>query len=335
MRNLDINSFKKALEKARGNNLIVFLFFLLVSCSLWLSMTLNRVYETNISVSVQVKNVPDGIELECADGISTSVVVRGDGTDLFGYIFDDGIVVAADYSEFSRKGGRLAMSANTIRGRVVEQLDPSLSLKDFVDDSLFAAVQRVTAIVPVKKNRLDLRVAKGCELVSVKYEPEEVLVTALIDEISEIKDVRTPVLVCDGLERDTVFEMTFLPGKYINVQPEKVKVLVGVSRYVNKVVAVPVEYVKFPSNVNLGFLPQDVNVVYEVLDADSGKVKPSDFSVQLQFDDYAYSVILGKRGDLEKRFEVSTNSPFVRKAKVVGVESSDTASFFNSVATAL
>ena len=318
---MDINSFKKAFEKAKGNNLIVFLFFLLVSCSLWLSLTLNRIYETDISVSVRVKNIPNSVSLEKEKDVATRVMVRGEGTDLFGYIFDDGVTVSVDYSEFIRRGGRLTIPTNLIRSRVIEQFAPSLSIKNFLTDTLVANIQRSTAVVPVRKNRLDLRVADGYELVSVKYEPEEVSITAFVDEIAGIKDVRTPAFVFDGIERDTVLEMTFLPGKYISVKPEKVLVSVGVSRYVGDAVSVPVEYVKFPSDINLGFMPQEVTVEYDVLEVNKDKVKPADFSVQLLFDDYAHSVVAGKPGDLEKRFVVTTASAFVRNVKVVGVES--------------
>lgn len=317
---MDINSFKQAFEKAKGNNLVVFLFFLLVSCSLWLSMTLNRVYETDVCVALHVKNMPEGVALEDEDGVSTQVVLSGEGTDLFGYLFDDVIEVDVNYADFYRRGGRLAMPAASIRSKVVEKLNPSLSLKSFLSDSVVAHVKRVTAVVPVKKNRLDLKMAKGCELVSIGYEPEKVTITALVDEVDDIKEVRTPVLECEDIQRDTVLELTFLPGRYIDVKPKKVLVKVDVSRYVKSTATVPVEYVKFPSDINLGFLPQDVEVAYEVLESDADKVRPVDFSVRLLYDDYAYSVVAATPGELEKKFTVTSASPFVRNAVVVGVE---------------
>ena len=322
---MDIDSLKRTFVKAKGNSLVVFLFFLLVSCSLWLSLTLNRIYETDISVSVQVENIPEGVALENDGEIAMRVVVRGEGTDLFGHFFNDGIGLSVDYASFVRSRGRLAMPVNAIRSKVIEQLGPSLTLKSFLVDSVTANVKRATAMVPVKQGRIDLRAAEGCEIVSVKYVPEEVRVTTLVDEATVVKEVRTPVLACDGLERDTVLEMTFLPGRYIDVYPERVQVRVGVSKYVNRAIAVPVEYVNFPSDVNLGFLPLDVNVVYEVLEVNENRVKADDFSVRLRFDDYAYSVIVGAAGDLEKKFAVSVTSPLVKNAKVVGVENVESA----------
>lgn len=323
---LDIDSLKKVFEKAKGNNLVVFLFFLLVSCSLWFTLTMKRIYETDISVSVRVENVPSAVKLENGGVIPAYVQVRGEGTDLFGYLFNDGIELTADYSEFSRKGGRLAIPSGMIRSRIVENLGAGLSFKSFQTDSLVAMVCRTSSLVPVKKNRLDLTVADGCELVSVEYTPSEVSVTAFVDEISSIKEVMTPALVCEGLDCDTVFELTFLPGRYISVKPEKVQVRVDVSRYVDRTLSVPVEYVKFPSEVDLGFLPQEVDVEFEALDAVADDIKATDFSVQLRFDDYAYSVILGNVGDFEKKFVVSTTSSSVRNAKVVGVEATSTVS---------
>ena len=327
---MDINSFKKALKKAKGNNLVVFLFFLLVSCSLWFSLTLNRIYETDISVSVRVENVPDGVLLEDGGEVPVRMVVRGEGTALFGYFFNDGMSMGVDYATFVRNGGNLAMPVNALRSMVVEALGPSLTLKSFLNDSVVVSLQRATAVVPVRKNRFDLRAAEGYEIVSVEYEPEEVRITAFVDELSAVRDVRTPVLVCNGLEADTVFEMPFLPGRFIDVRPASVQVSVSVSRYVERMVNVPVEYVKFPSDINLGFLPQDVDVVYEVLEINEEKVKPTDFAVRLHFDDYAHSVMLGEVGDLEGKFSVSADSDFVRNARVVGVEVADSSVLNNS-----
>ena len=136
-------------------------------------LTLNRVYETDISVSVRVENVPSGVKLENGGVIPAYVQVRGEGSDLFGYLFNDGIELTADYSEFNRNGGRLSLPSGMIRSRIVENLGAGLSFKSFQADSLVALVCRTTAVVPVKKNRLDLKVADGCELVTVEFKTKK------------------------------------------------------------------------------------------------------------------------------------------------------------------
>ena len=68
-------------------------------------------YETDISVSVNVKNLPQGVSLENDGCVPLRAMVRGEGTDLFGFIFKEGVDVAVDYSEMKRNGGRLSMSS--------------------------------------------------------------------------------------------------------------------------------------------------------------------------------------------------------------------------------
>ena len=286
-------------------------------------LTLNRVYETDISVSVLVTNVPADVALENGGYIPAEVAVSGEGTELIGYHFKDALMVSVDYSEFVRNGERLVMPASALRTQIVERLGSTLSLKGIVTDSLVAYVQRESAVVPVKKGNLELKPAPGYELIAVNYEPEEVRVTALIDEISDIKEISTPSLYCDGLAGDTILELTFLPGRYIDVSPERVQVHVDVAQYVNRVVSVPVEYVKFPSEINLDFLPRDVDVMYEVLDANEDKVRPSDFSVQLRFEDCSYSVMLRTVQVLEDKFTVSTSSSLVRNVSMKDIQSPD------------
>ena len=65
---------KDFFKKLKGNNLFPFLFFLLVSCCLWLLQVLNEDYETDIPFSVSILNVPEGIEL--VDGNEAEVLVR-------------------------------------------------------------------------------------------------------------------------------------------------------------------------------------------------------------------------------------------------------------------
>ena len=61
---------------------------------------MNRVYETNISVCVHIVNIPDGIRLVNGGEIEVLAHVKGDGTDLVGYIFDDRVDVEVDYADF-------------------------------------------------------------------------------------------------------------------------------------------------------------------------------------------------------------------------------------------
>ena len=305
---------KNIFKKVKGNRIFSFLFFLLVSCSLWLSLTLNRIYETNISVCVHIRNIPDGVRLEGGTCIEVPARIEGAGTDMFGYIFDDVVDVTVDYSCFVRDGGSLSMSVNSIRGQVNNALKSSLSLQGFAVDSLRAQVQRVSSKLPVVKDLRQLITPQDYELLSPKYSHDSVEVTAYVDVMPSISAVYTEPLVCNGLVGDSIFELRVLPGDYISVSPEVVKVNVSVSRYLERTLPVLVDYAEFPDESYLGLLPEKVTVKFEVLEINSDKVAPTDFTVRIWYEDFLRCIRSGGGfSALEKEVKVECASPYVRK----------------------
>ena len=77
---------------------------------------------------VHVRNIPAGVKLENGEQYEVNARVKGNGTDLFAYIFSDGLNVDVDYSKFVRNGGNLAMSLKTIRERVANILNTDLGI---------------------------------------------------------------------------------------------------------------------------------------------------------------------------------------------------------------
>ena len=92
-----------------------FLFFLLVSCCLWLLQVLNEDYETDIPFSVSINNVPDNIEL--VDGDEAEVLVRlsDRGTVLSRYKLGKTLSIAVDFSEFKHNGGTLSLPLSMLK----------------------------------------------------------------------------------------------------------------------------------------------------------------------------------------------------------------------------
>ena len=327
---MKVSFLKEAFKKVKGNKFFSFFFFILVSCSLWLSLTLNRVYETNISVRVYISDIPDAIKLVDGNVIELTARVKGSGTALFGYIFDDRVGVTVDYSDFVRRGGDLSMPVGVIRGQVEGALATSLSLLDFSSDSLNATVQRAAIKVPVVKSGWQIKAASGCKLVSVDCLPDSVVVTAFVDRLPLIDAVEVEPLLCDGLVRDSVYSLKVLPGMYTNVVPNKVNVCVKVSEYVEMTLPVAVAYEGFPNGVLKNLLPERLSVKFKVPEVYSSCVNSSNFSVVLLYEDYL-KFFSGSGGSaaLRNEFKVECNSPYVENVILLPPESSDFSFEFN------
>ena len=275
-------------------------------------MTLNRKYETNIPVTVYITNLPDNIKLEDYARAYTSARFKGNGTDLFGYLFGESVIVPVDYSLFTRNGGTVSLSTKNLESAIAKSVGQSLSLISFSTDSVSAQISRVTEPVQVLLDTSSLMTTNSCEILSVRLLPDKVEVTALIDEFSRIEGLWTEPLDSMILSADTVIELGLSPwASLLSVEPLTVKAEVDVVHYLTRRVAVPVEYVGFPQHLQLEMLPKSVIVTYEVLETNVAKVAPGEFSAKVNYDDYSQALKKGTRSICPN---VGISSSMVRKA---------------------
>ncbi|MBE6297865.1 MAG: hypothetical protein E7088_05180 [Bacteroidales bacterium] len=276
---------KEWLNRLKGSNILTFLFFVLVSCCMWLLQTLNEKYETDISFALVVENAPEGVEFEEGDNHRLSIVLRDYGTVLMGYLFDDNMRVEADYSEFSEENGRLVLPVSAIKSRVMSAVEPSTTIIQFVDDEIVLNIKR-----DVEKRNVavasDFALDNNCDLLSVEATPATVTVTALPGVLSSMDNISTVSLRGLTVSGDTVVRVALENREGVLVSPSSVDVKIAVSSVMSKVVRVPLELVNFPPMSTWTLVPVDVDISFDVAKADYDKVVPGDFKVILDYNDY-------------------------------------------------
>ena len=73
---------KNLLLGKKSHDFFVFLFFFVVSFGFWLLQTLNETFETEISVPLELKNVPDNVHITTGLPSQVNITVRERGTTL-------------------------------------------------------------------------------------------------------------------------------------------------------------------------------------------------------------------------------------------------------------
>lgn len=71
-----------------SRELLIFLFFLLLSGVFWLILTLNETYEREIKVTMQIKGVPKNVVLTSNETDTLRVTVRDKGWILVRYLYE-------------------------------------------------------------------------------------------------------------------------------------------------------------------------------------------------------------------------------------------------------
>lgn len=300
---------KDFFKKLKGNNLFPFLFFLLVSCCLWLLQVLNEDYETDIPFSVSILNVPEGIEL--VDGDEAEVLVRlsDRGTVLSRYKLGKSHSLVVDFSDFKHRGGTLSLPVSLLKKQIAAAIEGTTSVVQYHDDTLFVEVLQNRKLLPVKLNgKIDA--AEHFEIINVAIDPVEVMVSAMPDKLEKMEFVETDYIVKKYLKNDRTFQVNIVTDDFMSVEPSVVNVNVSVSPLKVKKVRVPVTQVNFPGPLFAMWLPNEVELSFEVSEVNYELIGPSDFTVHLDYKDIISNV--GGYAPLK----LVSKSPFVKNVAV-------------------
>ena len=275
---------KDLFKKLKGGNLLPFLFFLLVSCCLWLLQVLNEDYETDVPFTVSIQNLPDGIELVDEDDVEVLVRLSDRGTVLSKYKIGRSLPIAVNFSEFKHRGGTLSIPVSLLKKQISGMVEPTTSVVHYHDDTLYVRVVQSRKLLPVTLNgKIDA--AEHYEITDVTIDPVDVMVSAMPDELEKMESVETEYVVKKYLKNDRTFQVNVAVDDYMTVEPSVVNVKVSVSPLKIKKVRVPVVQVNFPVPLYAEWLPEEVEISFEVSEDKYEMVGPSDFTVHLDYND--------------------------------------------------
>lgn len=260
------------------------MFFLLVSCCLWLLQTLNDDYETDIAFGISVQGLPKSIELVDPDGIDVEVRLHDRGTVLAGYKMQSEEPIPVDFSNFKYSNGVLALPVSVLKNQVQTRLQSTTSIVRFVYDTLYLNVRQNQKLVPVHVNgRIDA--ADHYEIQGIEVVPSSVMVSATPDALEKMEFLNTEFIVKRFMKADKVLTAKVVSEGTMGVEPSEVKVHIRVAPLKVKKAYVPVTKVNFPAYYHALWLPTEVEVAFEVPEAYYELLGPSDFAVQIDYND--------------------------------------------------
>ena len=275
---------KDFFTKFKENNLFNFLFFLLVSCCLWLLQVLNEEYETDIPFYVTVLNVPDNVELVDDDEIKFGVRLHDRGTTLLRYKIRHMEPLAVDFADLKKLDGVLSLPVSVLKKQVANSLESSSSVVQYNEDTVYINVKHNRKLLPVRLNgKIDA--ADHFEISDIKILPSDVMVSAAPERLEEMSFVNTEYVVKKYLKNDKEFIVRIVTDELMKVEPAEVRVQVEVSPMKVKKVRVPIKRINFPVHFYALWLPTEIELSFEVSESYYDVLGPGDFVVQLDYNE--------------------------------------------------
>ena len=98
------------LQSPQCREFLFFLFFVFIASAFWILQTLNEEYETEISIPLRIKNVPENVVFTSDIPQELQLKLADKGTVLVNYMLGQGLMpVTLDFEEYKQRGNHIRL----------------------------------------------------------------------------------------------------------------------------------------------------------------------------------------------------------------------------------
>ena len=278
-----------SLLREKGRDMLVFAFFLAVSAGFWLLQKLDDTFETDISVPLELVNVPEGIIITSSLPEEVTFTVQDRGTNLFNYMRRSGGVepLRLDFSVYDNgaAAGKASISATDVQRAFLQQMSSSTQVVRLTPSKFeFHYNRGMSRRVPV---RFTGHVSTSSQnyLQDLTLSPDSVVVYAPKAILDTLRYAYTQNRSLEGLAKTTEFDVDFprIPG--VKCMPEKVRMTAHVDYYTEQSMKVPVIGLNFPADISLKTFPAEVTLKFRVGAAYAKTLTPANFVLAATYEE--------------------------------------------------
>ena len=291
-----LEKIRSFLLSKKSREFLIFLFFALVAFCFWLLQVLNDDYETELSISLRMKNVPENVVLTSELPSELKVGVKDRGTVLVNYMLGQTFYpVTIDFEEYIEKGSQVRILSSSLAKRIASQLNQSTKIQTIKPDTLeYIYTKGAAKIVPVKIQGT-ITPKRQYYVSDTLFSPDSVKVYAPKAILDTIGAAYTQPVSLEDVS-DTVQERVLInPVKGARFIPDYTDLTLKVDVYAEKTVDVPVIGINFPQDKVLRTFPTKVKVTFQIGLSRFMEVNADDFLVVVD-----YNELLKEEGDMCK-----------------------------------
>ncbi|MBP3713848.1 MAG: YbbR-like domain-containing protein, partial [Phocaeicola sp.] len=131
-----IKNIRSFLLSATSKEFLIFLFFVFIASVFWLFQVLNDNYEGQISMKLDLKNVPDNAVLTSELPPEIKVRLKDRGMVLLNYWVNSVSAIPIDFEEYEDQGNQVVVSQSALKQKIKNALSQSTELVSIYPDTL-------------------------------------------------------------------------------------------------------------------------------------------------------------------------------------------------------
>ena len=277
---------KDFLLSEKSREFFIFLFFFLVAGGFWLLQTLNNDYETEFSVPVRLRKVPDNIILTSEPSSKLHIRVKDKGTVLLNYMLGKSFYpVTIDFTEYLNEDSHVKVPSSRFMNEVMGQMKASTQLLSIDPDTLeYIYSTGVSKRIPVRLNG-SLKTDRQYFFSDTLFQPDSVIAYAPAFMLDTIDAAYTQYITLKNVS-DTVHQQLLLQSQHgVKLVPSSIQMVLPVDIYTEKTVEVPLQGVDFPIDKTLRAFPSKVQITFQVGVSRFREITADDFHIGVSYEE--------------------------------------------------
>lgn len=271
---------RRFLINKTSKEVLIFLFFLILSGIFWLILTLNETYEREIKVIVRIKGIPQNVVLTSNEVDTLRIVVRDKGWILLRYLYEANRNINIPFKNYDRGNGFGNIPSSDIKRLTIQQLEMSTLISTVKPDKVeFFYNNGERKRVPVRwTGRV---IPEQLYFIShVQYWPDSVDVYASREKLDSIRTIYTEQLNYVGFRDTLVINCKLSHLKDVKVVPDQIRMGFFTDVLTEESIdGIPIKAINMPEGKVLRTFPPKVRVHFVTGVSLFRKLRAEDFTV--------------------------------------------------------
>ena len=306
------DQIKDFLLKPKSREFFVFLFFYVIASGFWFLQTMNEEYESDFTIPIRLKELPDNIVMTNEPVTHLVVRVKDKGTVLLNYKLGRMFYpVYIDFSEFKKpKNNQIKLATSTLDDDVATKFNVSSKIISIKPDTLEYIYSKGKAKkVPVRfKGKIEA--GQQYLITCTVFRPDSVSVYAPSSLLKDIHVAYTEEIDLVNIKDSISMPLSFAYRKGVKYVPDKVELNLPVDIITEKTVQVPLRGVDFPEDKILRTFPSVVEVTFQIGTRAFNTITADDFSIDISYKD------LMKIGDETYPIKITRMPSSIKRVRV-------------------
>ncbi len=269
-----------------SGEVLVFLFFVVLSAVFWFVQTLDSSYDMKVQIPLQVTDIPPEVVITTDSPKLLKVTLHDKGYNLIRYYFTlRGRELAINFAHYDkgRSYGRVVVPAADLHSQITPWIDGTTTIGSIHPDTIdFYFTRGIRKRVPVRLAGV-VDADNHHFLAEYHFEPDSVTVWGGHDILDTLTAVYTDPVQWPDLHETTTQQVALTDIWDMKTEPDYVSLTATVDTYVEKSISVSVAGINFPAGKTLKTFPAEISIHFHIGAQSYHSMVPDSFVVGVTY----------------------------------------------------